>query len=351
MMIVGWSACVVGLVGGLALAITASLRSWSGGELILYGSTALFFLGFLAARLPNMVASAVKSRPDPSPLAISALATAHFDGLREGLAASLSVLSDGRAFLQIAGPWAAFLSLSAYVAVMLGAHEGHSATAAQYWLLGFLLLLLAALYLIIPSVAVAWFRWTLGGQLPRWFVALPDRTALGFAWRLWTVLTLLGGVDRLVTPKLTEVVNSALPPNMAAVGASTGWVVDILLVMLASSFALRLPAIAMNDAAFTRTMAIVQGRRMWPGLPMGLLLSLAPFSILAWSCGPLYRLIKPVGPKVHSAAATFDGLDGASLFVTLMLLFAILAAGASFLARAYLAAKTQVNGPSAPSYS
>lgn len=337
----GWALCVVGLVAGFALSVVASLRSWGGTDLFIYGCLGLSLLGFIAARLPSMVKEMAKSRAGAAAHQVTNKALPKFDWLREGLAAPLSVFRSGRAFLQIAGPWAAFLSLSTYVAVIVGKDTGPGASSARLWLLGVLLLLLVAIYLILPTIAVAWFRWTVDEQLPRQFLALPDRAALAFAWRIWIGLGLVGGLDRLVTPKLTQVVSSAIPAAMTGVGAWAGPAVDIALVMLASSFTLQFPAIAVNDAAFTRTTAMIQGRKLWPGLPVGLLLSLAPFPILAWACEHVYGIGNPAVPITHSGAVTFGLSDGTALFVALMALFATLASGATFLSRAYLAAKAR----------
>ena len=250
----------------------------------------------------------------------------------------------GRAFLQIAAPWAAFLAGSTYLLVALDQNAGRGSSTAVLILLGLLLLLLAAIYLIIPTVAVAWFRWTIDGKLPSRFLALPDRTVLSFAWRIWISLTFLGGVDRLVTPRLTELAAKALPQYAATVGELASWAVDILVVMVASSFALHLPAVAVKDTAFTRTAALVEGRKMWPGFPMGLVLSLAAFPFLAWAFARVYVGMLPAMPPVHSAHATLSPLDAIALSGWLMVLFATLASGATLLSRAYLAAKARVEG-------
>jgi hypothetical protein len=288
-----------------------------------------------------MVTRVAQSRADLAALKSVENSPATFDGLREGLEASLSVVRGGGAFLQIAGPWAAVLTGVVYLILVLGKNVGHSVTSSWLILLGGILLLVAAIYLIIPTVTVAWFRWTIGSQLPSRFFALPDRTALSFAWRIWISLTFMGAVDKFMTPKLTHLAIAEMPQYAAAVGGWAGWAIDVLVIMLFSSFALQLPAVAVGDANFSRTAALVQGRKMWPRLPVGLVISLAPFPIFAWACASIYAWRLPAPNTVHSALATVSPLDAIGFFGVLVVLFATLASGATFLSRAYLAAKAR----------
>jgi hypothetical protein len=342
LVVAGWSVCIIGFTAGLGLAIIASFRSSAAINIFLYAGLALAFLGFMAARLPRMVAQVAQSRADLAALKSVSSASPKFDGLNEGFAASLSVVRDGRVFLQIAAPWAVFLAGAAYLLLAFDRNVGRGSPAAWLILLGVLLLLVVAIYLIIPTVAVAWFRWVIGGKLPSRFLALPDRTVLSFAWRIWISLTFLGGVDRLVTPKLTAFLTTALPQFAATVGDLTGWAIDILIVMLVSSIALHLPAVAVGDTTFGRTVAAVEGRKMWPGLPVGLALSLGAFPLLAWVCVRAYAGMSPAAPPAHSAAMIISPSDAVGLAGWLMVLFAALASGATLLSRAYLAAKTRI---------
>lgn len=345
LMVVGWAVCIVGFTAGIGLSLLASFWFPAAMDVALYSGLALAFVGFMTAALPRMISRVEQSRADLAALKATERSPQTFNGFREGLDAPLSVVRAGYAFLQIAGPWAAVLAGTAYLMLSLAKTSVHSAGGAQLWLLGLLLLLIVAIYLIVPTVAVAWFRWTISAELPGRFIALPDRTVLSVAWRLWLALSLLGAADGLVTPKLVQLGTGILPEFSKTFGVWTGSVVDLLIIMVASSFALQLPAMAARDVEFRRTAALVAGRKMWPGLPVGLAFSLAAYPVLAWACAYAYGLAFP-DSTVRSAPATLTPFDAFGLFGVLLVLFATIASAATYLSRAYLAAKARSGGVS-----
>jgi len=341
---VGWGVCIVGFVGGLGLAVIVGRRSSTAINIAMYAGLGVAFLGFMAARLPRSVTQAARSTADLAALKSTGASRPTFDGLNEGWTAVLSVLRDGRAFLQITAPWAVVLAGATCLLLSFEPNVARGSTSAGLLLLALLLLLVAAIYLIVPTVAVAWFRWTIEGRLPSRFVALPDRTVLSLAWRLWTFLTILGVINRVVTPRLTALAASAAPQHAVALGGLAGCAVDILMLMGASSPALQLPALAVRDTAFNETAAMVEGRKMWPGLPLGLALSLAAFPFLAWVCVRTWQGLSQPAPVAHAAAGALGPLNAIALAGWLMVAFATLVSGASLLSRAYVVAKTRIDG-------
>jgi hypothetical protein len=258
--------------------------------------------------------------------------------VREGLAAPLFVLREWRMFLQISLPWALFLGLGLYLLAAFADTIGRDANAATMLLL-LLLILLVGVYVIVPTVAVAWFRFTIQGRQPERYVALPDRAALGLAWRLWLSLSVLGSCDGLVTTQATALAARIPALDAPSVGDTTGWVFDILALMLASSFALRLPARAVSDPDFSQTVALAAGGRMWPGLPVGLILSLAPVFVLGWVADQLVGYLANPTPHAHGPDIRLGPVATGCLGLGSLVVFAAVASGASYLSRAYLAAK------------
>ncbi len=283
-----------------------------------------------------------RSRTEFAALKPASQAPTAFGGAREGLEASLTVLRDWPAFLQIAAPWAIFLCASLYWLSLFGNSLGHDTGRAELLLVAVLLLLIL-IFVSIPTVAVAWFRWIIRAQLPPNFLALPNRAVLSLLWRVGIFASALGTADRLATGKGAEIATSLHLPSAALVGNVAGWVIDIAAVMLASSFALRFPAMAVGDATFTRNSALVQGRRMWPGLPIGLILSLAPFFIVGSILDALYDgLGKPIAAASHHAQTNVSAVSAGLMAMGLLAMFAAVASAATFLSRAYIAARARI---------
>ena len=155
---------------------------------------------------------------------------------------------------------------------------------------------------------------------------------------MWLALSILGTLDRQVTDKLTAYLSTSIPTYGALAGDLASWAIEIAVIMLFSSFALRLPAVAMQDAAFTLSIATIRGRKMWPGLPVGLVLSLAPIPLVAW--GVAWVLQAGSKPEAASAHHVLDASDAVFVTAWMLVLLATLVSGATFLTRAYLAAKS-----------
>jgi hypothetical protein len=344
----GWSICAIGVVVGFTLTFLAAKGPKEAMDLPLYGGLSVALLGFMTARLPKMIAQSAQVRREMDALKVAAPAPTNFNGYREGFSAPVSLVHDARAFLKIAAPWAALVAAGFCLILEFGLKSGRGSTAAMLALFAIFGLGIAAIYVVVPTVLVAWFRWVIERRAPPGFIALPDRAVLSFAWRIWIALTALGVIGRSVTPTIVGFAHTITPAYAETIGATAEFAIDLLLTMLFSSVALVLPAVAVRDKAFNRTIAMIQGRKLWPGLPVGLLLSLAPYPVLAVAIGSAYSFIYPTVRAAHTTPLPLTPWEVAGLLLVLMVMFATLASGATFLSRAYLAIKRDIMPAGAP---
>jgi hypothetical protein len=244
---------------------------------------------------------------------------------------------DWRAFFQITGPWALLVSAGLAGLAVMGGRLDHDPARGLMLLLA-LLALVVVLAASIPIVGVAWRRWIVDGRLPARFVALPNRAMWGWFDRLYVFGVVLGGIDRWIVPNVAALASRLSLPASGAIGDAAATVADVLAVMLVSNMALRLPAVAIGDRDFALGIANTQGRKLWPGLPFGLVLSVVPFYALGWLFDQAYdAYLRPKAPSAHVSWPAAGSL-GLSLFIA----YAAVASAATFLSRTYVAVKTAV---------
>lgn len=324
---------IVGFCAFLIAALSVPNISDSGMNAAVAAASGCLLVGTLVAFLPSTVKRVQASRTELAAVRPDAEPGKGFEPIREATRAWRSVATGWPVLLRIVGPW---LAIQLMALVLLGYsadHLDHDQRRAALLLLCLAVLVIGGLYVVLPTIAVRWFRWVLSGERPASFLVLPTRGVFSLAWRLWLFLSVLGTVDSMIQKQ----VQSAVAGSAGATAAEfVSWIVFVGAIALASSVALRFPAIATQDETFTQTAALVQGRRMWPGLPLGLLLSLAPFLIVGWAAQALVEALIGAGPH-HPVLGSAQVIE---IAIELLLLSAALASGASFLSRAYLRAKS-----------
>jgi hypothetical protein len=324
-----------------ALAFGASIAVEFGGSPIRLDAKApleftavlITVIGIIVARAPSLMRRLQVPKAQFPAAHSGAAPPQDFRAIGEAMSAARSVVAAWPVFLQVAGPWIALLCAVAIVIGWLGAGASHDRGRAGVFLLTFIVSLLGFLYVALPTIAVAWFRWTLEAKRPGRFFAIPDRSAFGIAWRLFAFLAMVGTADRLLSGLVAKLAGAS---NSEAAEGILELVVMIAAIAAVSIFALRLPAIAVRDQAFTYQSAIIQGRRLGPALPLGLILSLAPF-IGACLVEQVFadRYLGPVSPRSDH----IDLPRVAYIAALLTTVLAAVASGATFLSRAYLKAK------------
>jgi hypothetical protein len=241
----GWALVVL----GVAVVVVAPFTPYPADRFgwILYLGAGLSLTGFMTVRLPRMLKEigAVRAEVERRVWAGPELrAEARgFHGVSEGLGAAASVARQPGAVLQIVGPWIVLLVTFALMA--LAATEGASGpsgnplTAVVLWLLPLFLLLVIG----TPTVVVAWARWSMRGERPHRWVALPDRAALSVAWRLWIFFSVLGSADGLASLQASSLA-AKLGGAPEITGLLVGTGVDIPLEAVTVAPILSVPGLA-----------------------------------------------------------------------------------------------------------
>ncbi len=140
-------------------------------------------------------------------------------------------------------------------------------------------------------------------------------------------------MDRAVSAQAATLAKSTGLPGPDVVGDAAGWIVEILAVVIAGMFAVRLAALALGDKDF-RVTDLGPLRRLGFGLGVGLALAMAPPLIAAVLFGNLADLF----PRVLGNLEHPDLAGLAWISVEFLLLFAGVASAAAYLTRAYQAA-------------
>lgn len=275
----GWALVVLGVAVVVAVPFTpypADRFGW-----IIYLGVGLSLTGFMTVRLPRMLkeAGAVRAEVERQAEPEIRAEARRFHGLSEGLDAATSVVRNPGAVLQIVGPWVVLLVT--FGLIVLAATQGEPGpsgsplTAVVLWMLPLFVLLVIG----TPTVVVAWARWSMRGERPRRWVALPDRAALSVAWRLWIFFSALGSADGLASLQASSLAAKlGVSPEITA--ALVAACVDLLLIGLATSWGLRLIALALGDRSFDQGVAMVRTRPLWPGLPLGMIVAILPFTVV-----------------------------------------------------------------------
>lgn len=327
----GWALVVL----GVAVVAVAPFSPYPAARFgwILYLGAGLSLTGFMAVRLPRMLreVGAVHAEPDRRAAAgpyIRAEARG-FHGVSEGLAAVASVARNAGAVLQIVGPWVVLLIVSGLVALL--AVTSGSEGPGRSLLVEFLLCLPLSLLLLaaVPTVIVAWTRWSVRGERPRHWIALPDRAAMSVAWRLWVAFSVMGVVEGLVSSQAWALSTKLGGwPDVTAVVVGNG--VEVVLIAVATGFGLQLIALALGNKAFDQGIALFRTRALWPGLPLGMMVALLPFT----AAGTAIDLWQQ-----HLNYGAFNPLTGLFLLGSALAGFGALIAATTYAARVYEAVR------------
>ena len=326
---------VIGSTGFFALSVSLHGLTPATSDTLTTAASISLVAGFVIAAIPSLVRRARESEAETQSAGKLPAAPARFDPANEIIFAFQSLRTGSAVFLRIMGPWlvtliGVFSSLSLFVNAI-----GHDRDQALALLLVFALALIVAIYVVPATIAVAWFRWIVEGRRPSGLFVWPGRAAFAVAWRLWLFLSIVGKLEDLVDHRLTSAVAGVAGKNLAL---AVGVALPLLALWLVSSMAVRLPAIAIGDRQFTQSAAMIHGRRMWPGLPLALIGSIAPFILAAWAIDAVWNTVAPSNTPT---------LSGSKLQLSMLVLIAIdlpfvfggIASGATVLASAYLRAK------------
>lgn len=224
------------------------------------------------------------------------------------------------ALARVVGPWLLLFCLIPALAVfgadwkaLLHRHRG----LGVWVLLGFGVLIFLEIGLLLVA-AIQWTRFAATRREPR-LTAFPGKALWGWTWR-WVVF---GGLTRSlgqVEPWLKAHLPGAAPWQMDGLLSLIGFSA----LVLASPFALVLPAIALN-AADKGTIAAMRGFRLvGRKYYLGVALILGPYSASSWVLNSLYENFK--GPAVEAV----------SLVASLVLVLVTVLVGITYLTRIYL---------------
>jgi len=167
-------------------------------------------------------------------------------------------------------------------------------------------------------------------------IALPDRLVPVIVWRLWIFFASVVVLERWFASGLHSVEAMAHLPRLAFVDTIASAVADAVVVVVASDRMLRLTALAVGDT-YTSDVSVALHRKMWPSLPLGLVIALAPFYVLRQGLSAFFDFEK-LATGYHLYDPVVLGFEG----VGIVLGFAGVASGAAFLSHAYRSTKPQV---------
>ena len=329
--VIGWAvvgAAVASVIGYTTLTL-ANLLPMAGMEAVLEGATAIGLLGAMIISFPGMAAQMKRARETAEAAKTSPPRSQTFSPLAEGWRATLTILHDPAGFLQISAPWAVVIAAS-YFAITRLPHRPQGTSGSAPWSLGLILVALMLLALSMPTIGVAWARWTGRGQKPDHGVALPDRAVLSVMWRLWLFNAAEAAGERPVAAKAAALAQSAGLARPEFIGGAAGWIVEILAVVIFGALAVRMAALALGDKDF-RITDLGPIRRLGLKLGVGLVLAMAPAAIAAGLLGVLFGAVS----IKHDTIAQPGLVTLTWVCVELLLLLAVFASGAAYLTRVY----------------
>lgn len=332
--LIGWA------IAGVALAVVIAYPALALGNLVpmtdldvvIESAVAVGALGWVVASAPTMAKQIKRARWKAEVAVTHPPQASAFSPFSEGWRAPCTIIRNPMEFLQIAGPWAVALA-GCYFAVTRLAAPAKLDRSVAFATLALIIGTVLILVLSIPTTGVAWARWIGRGQKPGHVVALPDRAALSVFWRLCLFNVVEAAMDRAVSAQAATLAKSTGLPGPDVVGDAAGWIVEILAVVIAGMFAVRLAALALGDKDF-RVTDLGPLRRLGFGVGVGLALAMAPPLIAAVLFGNLADLF----PRVLGNLEHPDLAGLAWISVEFLLLFAGVASAAAYLTRAYQAA-------------
>lgn len=289
----GIALTAAGLVGFLVLAVTSAAygipRGITGSDPISTATMYVVIAGISLTILPRSLMAqkrldAATSKPrevQPKPRATSTIGG--------GWNANVSTVRQFGPFLRIAGPWIVLLWAAPFVGIHLVAYlrgltpslfaSSSISVDAESVVLGeqlpFLLTILA-----YPTVLVAWHRFILERGLPR-IMAMPDRAAMRYLFRLWMIVLFLGIIVTLTVSNAPDLAHLLGMHNDLPAAVAISTVAMGAFVYGGSQFALVLPAIATGDRNFLGAESAYVTRRLGWRYPLGFVISLLPFGLLA----------------------------------------------------------------------
>jgi hypothetical protein len=257
--------------------------------------------------LQQAAASAAAQTPNSSPV------------FGEGAAALVRSAKDSGVFLQMAWLWL-LLSTGPLLLAAWAWTAGHTDPMVHVVALG-----VSWLNFVVglPTVLVAWHRWLVTGTKPS-SVALPNRTAFSYGWRLWIYV----GIANRAAGWASEVAVRWTQPHLSQayiVGVTVNALAFALVCAVFGIQALRLPAVAIGDKDFSLSLALTAARKMRLALPVGVLVAFTPFLLV--------RVVAEC--LLFSARQTFSELELA-LAIEFGLQFLAFAASATLVSSAYM---------------
>jgi hypothetical protein len=304
------------LAGGVVLIAVAVLVLVEGSlfspqlgtDYIVAAFTALAMAGLFLMQLPRMAAnveSAVETRRTLREVGASPRDFRPLFEVRHTLA---DIFQRKAAFARVAGPWflaffappLAFASLGFWTRLL----EQHPELAPLVALGAFILLLVAVGALLVA--ALQWTRCLVTDREPAWF-DLSGRDLWQWLWRCLVVVGILRGVGG-IEPWL----RARLPAAPLAVEA-LAWLAVLAVLVLASPFALHLPALALGASGGSLRARIgafgVVGRKYYVGIAV----IVAPCLLMAWALEATSALRQ--GPAIAMTGVLAEMI---LLFVTVM---------------------------------
>jgi len=332
---------VAALGGPLAFFLSFGAEPPSNDHSAMAFAAAGIMLGILLITLPRSVKAAAQRlavAAREKPLA-AATATSTYPAMHEAVASMAFVLRHPGIFARIAGPWTAVFVLVPLIAFQVTAYEqGMIKTILEPvhakpdipTAIAVLYATIASRIVAIPTAAVAWHRFVLENRLPRLGIALPDIRAVRYAYRLWIFAFAIGVLNRLLGTNSGDLAREIGPDAAAKAMEAVTWLIGFGAIWLASSFALVLPAVAVDDRQMNRMDAIGAARRLGHSYGLGLVASIAPFLIAAVALEAVLGSVFDNSFSVQQLLYFGPGI----------LMFMAGASGATYLSRAWQTART-----------
>lgn len=300
-------------------ALVASLLLGASTEVVASVFSASLLVGILLLMLPRLVASVSNGVEAQNNVRNAAPASQQFQPTLE-VRRTLAVLAARSGpLLRVVGPW--FLIFCLLPLLLIGASFWkplqQNRDLAALFLLGLLAVLIAVICLLLVAT-LQWARFIVTNREPSWS-DFPAKALWGLLWR-WLVF---GAVFR-VTGEIEPWLRAHLPGAVSWEVTGLRTLIVLALLVLASPFALALPAIALgvpNKSAEARMKGMRAAGR---GYYIGAALLLAPYCVGSWLLD-----LASEAYKGSSMLATWAFLDALLLFIAFIV-------GSTYVARIYV---------------